>query len=187
MKRTGLLVAALALIGLAGCIPVSLQPGYTAADLVFDQALVGKWHSQGEESWLEFQKAGDKSYQLVLFEDSVTSRFEAHLFRAGQGLFLDLYPSDVNIEGSEIYRMHILAVHSFCRVDMVGPKLIIAGLDPDWLGTYVKEHPGEIEGTETEDTYVFTAPTEKLRAFLAAHWGTEGAFFNSDTLERMSN
>lgn len=89
------------LLGLAAmmtaCGPAEwLNPCYNDGDVTFDPALVGRWN-ESDGSSLRFQKADDKSYQVVYTEVQSNgarqeSRFEGHLVRLGGLLFLDMVP-----------------------------------------------------------------------------------------------
>ena len=81
------------------CGPVEwLNPCFNEEDVVFDPALVGTWKEPDGESMLKFQKADDNGYALLYTEmqannaDPEQSRYEAHLVRLGDFLFLDLVP-----------------------------------------------------------------------------------------------
>ena len=89
-----LLVLPLALL-LAGCEPVdSLSPLYTDKDVVFDEALLGQWESEGEG--LNFAKLGDDGYRIVMTQkDNDTGQvttlvFDGHLLQLQDHRFLDV-------------------------------------------------------------------------------------------------
>lgn len=79
------------------CGPAAwLNPCYDDGDVTFDPALVGRW-SDSDGSILRFQKAGDNTYQVVYNEVHADgtpeeSKFEGHLVKLGEILFLDLLP-----------------------------------------------------------------------------------------------
>jgi hypothetical protein len=66
----------------------SVQPFYTASDIVFRQELIGKWNI--EDVTIEFRDLGDKTYGISIPVDSdVTIQFRAHLIRIAGKYFLD--------------------------------------------------------------------------------------------------
>src|SRR5216117_484587 len=78
MKKIVLPLVLVALCGVVGCIPTSINPLYTGQDLVFDSALIGVWSGEGDskETWA-FEKAGDTEYKFVYTEgDGKTGHFE---------------------------------------------------------------------------------------------------------------
>src|SRR6266581_3062484 len=94
MKKTLLALVLVALCGVVGCIPTSINPLYTGQDLVFDPALLGVWRSEGDskDTWA-FEKTGDSEYKFVYTDDEgKTGQFEAHLLKLGHTRFLDLFP-----------------------------------------------------------------------------------------------
>src|SRR5436190_15671489 len=100
MKMKLLVLASIALCGVVGCIPTSINPLYTGQDLVFDPALIGVWSGEGDskETWT-FEKAGDTEYKFICTDDEgKTGRFEAHLLKLGHTQFLDLFPDESGIE-----------------------------------------------------------------------------------------
>jgi hypothetical protein len=83
---------------MAACGPAEwLNPCYNDGDVTFDPALVGRWNGSDGTSNLRFQKADDKSYQVIYTEvrpdaPRQESKFEGHLVRLGGFLFLDMIP-----------------------------------------------------------------------------------------------
>ena len=85
-------------IVLFGCIP-SVYPLYTAKDLIFDSALLGRWSDKADEKdgWT-FERRDDTSYTLTLTEGNASSPFVAHLVRLGPYRFLDLCPDKAGVD-----------------------------------------------------------------------------------------
>ena len=193
MKKILLALVLFALCGLIGCIPTSLNPLYTAKDLVFDPALIGVWSDKDDskETWA-FQKAGDTDYKLICTEnDGKTGHFEAHLLKLGDTQFLDLFPDESGIEEmnrSGFYKIHLLRTHSFLKVTQIAPALQMAPLDLKWLREYLARDPKAIAhqkfGEGDEAQIVLTASTPELRKFVEKHLNTEGAFGDPINLKR---
>ena len=132
------------LLVLGGCVP-SLHPLYTDKDLTFDSALLGEWvQDDGKGTWA-FTKAGEKEYQLVCTDnEGKQGRFQVHLLKIGERLFLDLFPMAPDLKENDFYRLHLLPAHTFMLVKQIQPTLQMAFLDPDWTKEYLKEHPEAI-------------------------------------------
>lgn len=64
MKRNHALITGLILGLLPACVP-SMNPLYTAKDLVFDPALVGAWAPDGSKETWRFEQLGGKRYGLT--------------------------------------------------------------------------------------------------------------------------
>src|SRR5208283_330075 len=112
MKSYHKLLGFLALIFLLGCVP-SLHPFYTGKDLLFQPALVGNWADQdnSKNTW-DFVKSSDTSYTITYTEDSTPGKFDGHLFKLGNQLYLDMYPQDMPKEIADklngYYKMHLI-------------------------------------------------------------------------------
>jgi len=193
MKKILLAVVLVALCGLIGCIPTSINPLYTGESLVFDPALIGVWSSEGDsrETWV-FEKAGDTAYKFVYTEnDGKTGHFEAHLLKLGHTQFLDLFPDESGIEEmdrSGFYKVHLLRTHSFLKVTRIEPALQMAPLDLKWLREFLGKHPKAIRhhkiGEGDDAQIVLTDSTPELRKFVEKHLKTEGAFGEPINLKR---
>ena len=174
MKNRILLLACLAL---AGCVP-SWNSFYTEKDLVFDPALVGAWRpveakKSSKEAW-EFTKAGDKLYQLAQTdEEGRKAAFDARLFKLKGHLFLNLYLTKV--EGDDLKvnawaSISLVPAHLLLKVEQVVPALKLAAMNPDWMQTYLKQHPNAIAHRVVSDgNIVLAASTDELQKFILAH------------------
>jgi len=193
MKKTLFALVMIALCGVIGCIPTSINPLYAEQDLVFDPALIGVWRGDGDakETWA-FEKAGDKEYKFVYTEeDGKIGRFEAHLLKLGATQFLDLFPDESGIEDmdrSGFYKVHLLRAHSFLKVTRIEPALQLAPLDLKWLREFLAKNPKAIRhhkiGEGDEAQIVLTDSTLELRQFVEKHLKTEGAFGELINLKR---
>jgi hypothetical protein len=193
MKKTLMALVLVALCGVSGCIPTSINPLYSGQDLVFDPALIGVWRGDGDskETWA-FEKAGDKEYKFVYTEeDGKTGQFEAHLLKLGNTRFLDFFPDESDIEEmnrSGFYKVHLLRTHSFLKVTRIEPALQMAPLDLKWLREFLEKNPDAIRhhkiGEGDDAQIVLTDSTSELRKFVEKHLKTEGAFGEPINLKR---
>ena len=170
------------LLSLAGgCIP-TLNPVYTEKDLVFDPAVLGTWVQPNNESTWDLTRLDDASYRLVIAEkQGASGRFVAHLANIEGGLFLDLFPEEVQGDASGFYKLHLLPIHTVYRVNSIGPKLELAAVDFKWLEKFLDEHPSAIEHVKVSGGNLITAPTDKVRQFVLEH---REMFTESFSLER---
>jgi len=177
--RNKRLAVVLTLTLLAGCVP-SLHPFYTDADLVLDPALVGTWWGDGDDSWT-FEEAGE-AYTLVHESKGVTKEFEAHLFRLGEVLWLDLYP--VTPQEPDFHDVHLVPAHSVSRVWLEQGTLRLGMLSPEWLDEKLERKALSIAHERVGETIVLTAPTAKLQKLLRAHADDPQAFRRPETCAR---
>ncbi|MFH1372373.1 MAG: hypothetical protein ABII79_01045 [bacterium] len=176
MKRLTFIAAVMALLWLAGCIPTSLHPLYTEKDLVYEEALVGRWVEEGTTDTVFFVRDGARNYTMTMTEDSVRLEFSAHLFKIDDNLFLDLSPESDNLKLPGFLKEHLAPMHSFYRVEQIEPTFKLSGLSEDWLRDYLEANPEVIGHMATDYHVILTAPTADLQAFISKHVDTEGAF-----------
>lgn len=174
MRITKMLVAVGIVVLVLGCVP-SLHPLYTEKDVTFDPTLVGVWSEKDKTDTWTFNKSGDNAYELIMTQDGAPGKFEVHLVRLGELLFLDIYPEEPDIKPN-FYKIHLLPVHTFyrIRIDKEKDVLRIAGMNPDWLKenldekriTIAHERLGEDVGV---GNIVITASTKELQEFVVKH------------------
>ena len=171
-------------ITLSGCLIQSLHPLYTDKELIFEEKLIGKWSEDGDYI-LEFKKGEGKAYKMRMF-DGKDGRFEAHLVKLKDMMFLDIYPDDVTMEGAQgFYRMHLLPVHTFMKIDEIDPNLQLRALDYEKVSEMLKEDPNLLKHEVLEEEHiVLTAPTKQLQEFMIKYASVEGVFGDTTELTR---
>jgi hypothetical protein len=182
MRAVTMVVVLGAAILLAGCVS-SLHPLYTPKDVVFDPSLVGVWTEKDSNDTWEFAKSEDNVYELTYTTEGEPAKFKAHLVRLGKSTFLDTFP-EVPEPKNTFYAMHMVPTHFFMKVRMDKDKLLIAPLDPEWLGKQLKSKKVKIAHETVEDWAVLTAPTPELQKFAVRCAGTAGAFVKPTELHR---
>jgi hypothetical protein len=154
---------------IAGCLP-SLHPLYDDKTLIFKEELVGKW-MEDDDLW-QFTRAGDKEYELRIHDDEEElGRFSAHLIEIKGMMFLDLFPDSEPLEDlDDFYKIHILPVHTFMKVDQINPNLQLRMIDYDKVKNMLENDPNVIKHEVVDDDrIVLTASTEELQRFVTEH------------------
>jgi len=163
---------------LAGCLP-SLHPLYNDKTLIFKEELIGKW--MGDDSIWQFSRAGEKEYELRIREDEEElGRLSAHLVKIKGLMFLDLFPDDKPLEDlDDFYKIHILPVHTFIKVDQINPNLRLRMIDYDKVKKMIESDPNVIKHEVVDDDrIVLTASTDELQNFVVEHVDT--LFYDSN-------
>lgn len=173
---------------LAGCVVDSEQPFYSAADLAFDQRLLGDWREPakpGEEPSqpVRIERDGAKGYLVQLpGKDGKREVIELHLFKLGGQLYGDHRTRTA--EGAP-------ARHQLMRVDALDDTWKFSPLNYGWVRDYLRAHPkalahqfDENESNKDNPPVTLTATTAQLQLFLAKHRSDAGFFGEPTTLDR---
>jgi len=174
---------------MTGCVP-SLHPLYTKEDVFIEPALVGTWVTNDESEIWRFEISGD-GYQLSHSvrksrppedgnreaEQFETAEFEARLVRIGNYLFIDLFPEEPEIE-DDLYKIHLLPVHTILRVWLEGDALSMAMLDHDWLKKEIEGGRIRIAHEPWDDgkSILLTASSKELQGLVAQYAEDRNAF-----------
>lgn len=173
---------------MGGCIPFSLQPVYTAEDLVFDEGLLGSWGSDSDlDDVFKFENADGKGYRLSYreTEDDPPVVFLVHLAQIGGHRVLDVTLAndsplpDIQEEAA----IHLLRIHSFYYVKRDGDTLSFRTFDQDWLKERSEKGLLWVKHQQVNDQLVFTDTTERMQRFLVK-WGNAGILGDWETLKR---
>jgi hypothetical protein len=181
---------------LGGCLPVmSLHPLYTKEkkEVVFENKLLGTWVDDSNSIW-DFKRAdaNENAYKLTFTDkEGKKGSFVAHLVKRENKLFLDVYPSeppwdekDPNKVEWPYNTLFFISVHTFIKINGIGPELKLQLTDDDELNKLLKEDPNAIEHTSIEDKLVLTASTEKLQAFVLKYADDSRVFGEESVLTR---
>lgn len=199
MRVRRLLLTGLGLISvvlMAACVPI-LNPLYTEADLVLDNGLLGSWVEEEGDRW-KFERSVGNSYTLTYQEMGMDSdppeepgkpaKFEAHLVRLGDDLFMDLYP-DSHPDGfdieNELLAWHLVPAHSISRIWIDKDAIRIGLLDPDWLDKALSSGEIEIAHKRGEEGVLITATTPELEVFARSQADNVEAFGVMVDLQRV--
>lgn len=184
------LLAALGGLLLTGCIVTSVYPFYTDAEVEFEPALVGRWTNAapaaGGES-MTFAPAGAQAYRVTYASGDKTSVLEAHRFKLGGQVFLDL----AGLESPDRDQI-VPAIPAHCVVRLLAthPTLKMSVLDYDWLTNWLEEHPKALRhhlvtrANDSNGRLVLTADTRELQQFLLKHLPTAKAWEQASEFRR---
>ncbi len=182
---------------LGGCVPVmSLHSLYTKENVVFEEKLLGTWvddPNSPETTW-EFNRIEEpkNAYRLVLSDkDGQKGSFVAHLVKLENSLFLDVFPDEFPCDTEDpnkidwLYNVFFLVpVHTFIKIDSIGPQLKMRLTDDDKMEELLKEDPNAVKHMSIEDRFILTASTEELQAFVLKYADDSRVFPDEIVLNR---
>lgn len=194
----------------SSCVP-SLHPLYHGYDRVEVTELEGKWISDSKDIW-EFTKVKDKpsyilSYTEELKEEEQSSEsnlaiLEVNIVKLGGHYFMDFYPGDNNSFDNinDMLEIHLLAVHTFAKLEIIDGQPHIYHMDPQWLENLFEENkirikhevvvdkanvsaPDDVFGKSMiHQNIILTASTKELQKFISKYANDENAFLDADVL-----
>ena len=170
----------------AGCIVTSIHPFYTEDVTIFNENLVGEWTGENGDGSLIFSQDGEKKYKLILKEEKDTLRFEAHLIKLREHLFLDLYPLSSEKDDETFWGLHFLPLHSIFFVKQIEPTLQLAPLGQQWLKNQIKNDSLCIAHEIVGDRIILTASSKDLQKFVTSHVQAEDVVDGMETYIRKS-
>ena len=172
---------------LTGCVVTSVHPFYTAQDVAFEPALLGRWLADDPANSFEFKKAGDDHYQIVITEkENKSSESAAYLFKLDGQLFLDHSPTNPP-------DLALLPLHQISKVTMAGDTFTIASMRYEWLRDQMTNSPAPLrhevvtqkdEKGQGDSRIVLTASTQDLQQFILRNVNTDRAWENPTTFHR---
>ncbi len=172
---------------LGGCIP-SLHPLFTEnKDIVFEEGLLGLWVGNNPNETWEVKKYGnenDKRYRTTFNSNGKAGEFLATLGILNDMLFFDLFPLSPEPQGNDFYKLHLLSVHTFIKVEQLSPTLKVRTMDPDKMKKMLENDPNLIKHEFLEGRIILTASTEELQKFMKNYANTEGLFGEPATFQK---
>jgi hypothetical protein len=182
MRSAKILIMLGVAIFLTGCVP-SLHPLFTDKDLIFDPALLGSWVDEDGKNIWEFQKSGENAYELVYTENEEPAKFQAHLVKLGDFLFLDIFPEEPEMKNG-LYKGLLIPAHGFSRIWIERDSVRLAYMDPDWLKEMINKKKVKIGYDLIDQGLILTAPTEDLQKFAVKYAEDDKAFSVKTELHR---
>jgi hypothetical protein len=200
MKTFSAVVFFLLLSFFSGCVVKSLHPYYHEQDVVFMESLLGSWLDEDSTRWeikpYIFSKgfmngdSVDNSYQVELYDEpEEPQRFNAHLFRLNDKLYLDFKPIRED-RYDDFLDLHLVSSHSLALLESgEDGSLTIGWFNDEWLDNLFQENRVKISHEVVKGAmgdygkeYVLTASTDELQKFIRKYGlpGKEGLCIDDD-------
>lgn len=147
-----------------GCLVSSLHPAYDDGSIVFDEALLGSWENRESEVSVSVGRGEWRSYHVTFTDRFGTTKFTAHLTTIGTARFLNVRPED-GVEKPAFMTatngvLQVAIERGGVRVREPAYPVVLARAKADKLGIDA--------ATDIRQNVIITAPTPRLRAWLAA-------------------
>jgi hypothetical protein len=209
MKKVALAVVLVAVVLFTpGCL-MSWNPFYTAQTSVFEPGLVGTWGDATESVTWKFERP-DPSAPVYRLTDTrpaekvdffrpgsptgqppkVSATFEAHLFRLGDTVFLDLYPDETSGQVNALFAFHLAGTHTVWKIVLRPTQIEVAAPDDSYVQRLLddkglnlshvrRQHPAPLG-----DDVLVTAETAALQKALASIATVREAFETPEVMQR---
>jgi len=155
----------------SGCLVLALQPAYSDASVVYDEAFIGEWANTEDETSATIERAEWRSYKVTYADRFATRTFNGNLTKIGASRFLDL----TEVRGADA-GPYLLPVHGVFRVTVAAGLLSAAPLDYGWFTRAMKQTAaGRLSLTAAFDdrrNIVVASSTTELRRWLMQAPGT---------------
>ncbi len=188
--KPSLIIAVCAL--LTACGAGAVAPFFQDAEAITDARLVGTWRDSADASIKATIRANGPAYDITYVnEEGKTGTFEAHLFRRGPDLLLDVLPADLpdsttNRIAPEYWSL-LIRLHGLLRVQIAPNRLTVGMLASDTLKVWMAAHAGDTPHLISDSTLVLTGSAAQVRAFLTTYARQPHAFATPDVWLRVGN
>ncbi len=183
-----LTVAGLAIM-LSGCL-WSVHPLYTDETVAFEPGLVGVWATADGEKLAIVEQGEGKSYEVTYqqkdLSEGASGKYNAHLVRLGDSLFLDVYPDKKAVDGLMEAKpvWYLLPTHTFYRLQLNGNAVTVSLVD-DELVREASEPPLAHQKVTDEDGFLLTASPAEMQAQLKKRAEDESIYVKLGEFRRL--
>lgn len=122
-----------------------------------------------------------------LLDDLLKAKFELHIVKLRDNLYLDFFPDDVECLNIVLF-CHLMKLHSFAKVE-IGDKITIKWFDRDWLYYLISDNKTRIKHEYSDYNLLLTAKPKVLQRFFIKYGNDSDAIQedNIQTLTRVGN
>ena len=148
----------------AGCLVSSLHPVYEDAAIVFDEALLGTWANRESEISVIVSRGEWNSYELAFTDRFGTTRFDGRLTTIGTARFLSVRSSNALDQPP-----FVVATHGFMQIESEPGRVRVR--EPEYAAVLSRAKSGKLgvaAATDVKQNVIITAPSSRLRTWLAA-------------------
>jgi len=127
-----------------------------------------------------------KSYLMTVIDDGEPIKYELHLVKIGDDIFMDLAATDSDYSDSAFESMVWFPVHTFMKMGMDGDQLKLTHFDLDKLNKLFKSNLIRLRHENVDGTILITAQPKELQKFLDKYSEDESVFDDTETYTRVA-
>jgi len=135
MRGASMLAVLLAALASAGCLVLGLDRFYDDLSITFDARLLGVWRADDDDVTVRVERSDWRAYRVTYEQTIESGALAAYLFKAGDGLFVDLTPARGQDFGS-----FVVPVHAILKVAVEADELRVSQLSFDWADQGLRLH-----------------------------------------------
>jgi hypothetical protein len=168
---------------------VSLHPYVEKAAAIDMPGILGTWLPTEDK---DGARQDVPNPPWVFSEDAIITvddkgrlgKMDVNYFKVGNTILLDaVAASPQETEVSVWWAVHVVPVHTLCKVELVGDSLALAPLSYEWLTTQCHEKSLDLSFITVENANnIYTATTAEWQKFLKKHIGDPDLFEQEDPL-----
>jgi hypothetical protein len=171
----------------SGCVR-TIQPVLKDEQVVTDNRFLGSWVGENGKASGEVSATDDhKGYKLLYTdEQGKQANLLLRLGKIGDMLIAESTIEDPAPDASDVYKVHLLPLHSFMVVkEGTASRLVLKLMDPEWLAKFIDAHPTELAIVRpSKEDLIISASTDDFQNFLIHHASDDGAFGNDAVFVR---
>jgi len=200
MKNKKFILPAVLTLFLSGCVVFSFYPIYTEDDLFPNDYLLGEFFTKDDSARWNFdflyedpqhkKNTDSTGYKLTIDENhpgKMNSTYLVQLIELEGSLIADFYLDDYQNSNQKwemaLFDLHIIPVHTFSRVELMGDSIRFRWFNPEWLEKQIKANKVRIHHEKNDHTILLTAKPRELQKFVKKYRNSPDAF--EDGLELM--
>jgi hypothetical protein len=177
----GILLVAAACLS-AGCLVLSVNPGFDDNTIAWDPNLAGTWVDAEDNASLRIERGEWRSYKMHYVHPIETGDLTGYLTVIGDDRYLDVMPARGEDRGSFLVPVHVLL-----RLRLQGDRLELSPLSYDWFADRLRAGqaiPGLAVAFDQKENALVFAPVDRWRDWLRVQ-SVDGPLFGAPaTFER---
>ncbi|OGF44510.1 MAG: hypothetical protein A2452_12775 [Candidatus Firestonebacteria bacterium RIFOXYC2_FULL_39_67] len=172
-----ILLATVCVFIFSGCY-YTIEPIYTAKDIISDDAILGKWGDPKTKVRWTFTKDEKNKYNAqYLGNDGIESAFEITLVKLGKFKYLDMFVDNKKPENKNgEYKALLLGCHFYIRYTVDNDRFTFVNYALGWIEKKLKDKELDLHYFKRDAGYYFSDSTESLQKVIISLEDTKEAF-----------